>query len=264
VAAELTKYAIWLLSPLGLWVALCVLAYSGVLGRRAWRTRALILAHVQLFAFSLPWVGDNLLGSLEEEARQLEQARPLPAQLDAIVVLGGGLEGRYEGVRSLPDLEDSGDRLWVAARLYKQDVAARMVLSGGQFEADPRKQAEAIGMTTFFIDMGVPEQALLVEANSRTTFENALRTRTLLGEQSRQIALVTSAYHMGRSVAWFEKAGFKVYPVRADIRVIPDERKFWEWLPKARSLDESTIAIKEYLGRLQLKVSGLYAQGGRP
>ena len=262
MAAELTKYAIWLLSPLGLWIALCVLACSGMLGRRKWRTRALVLAHVQLLAFTLPWVGDKLLGSLENEARMLEQARPLPAQLDAIVVLGGGLDGRFEGVRSLPDLNDSGDRLWVAARLYKRNVAPRMVLSGGLFEVDPRNEAEAIGMKTFFIDMGVPAQALLVEPDSRTTFENALRTRELLGGQARHIALVTSAYHMGRSVAWFEKAGFTVYPVRADIRVIPDERKFWEWLPKPRSLDESTIAIKEYLGRFQLKVSELYAQGG--
>lgn len=262
MAAELTKYAIWLLSPLGLWIALSFLAYSGVLGRRKWRMRVLVLAHVQLLTFTLPWVSDKLFGSLENEARLLEQARPLPEQVDAIIVLGGGLEGRFEGVRSLPDLKDSGDRLWVAARLYKQNIASRMVLSGGSFEADPRIEAEAYGMKTFFIDMGVPEEALLVEPDSRTTFENALRTRELLGQQPRQIALVTSAYHMGRSVAWFEKAGFTVYPVRADIRVIPDERKFWEWLPKPRSLDESTVAIKEYLGRFQLKVSGLYAQGG--
>lgn len=264
MAAELTKYAIWLLSPLGLWIALCVLAYSGILGRRQWRTRTLVLAHLQLLVFTLPWVGDNLLGSLENEARLLEQARPMPAQVDAIVVLGGGLDGRFEGVRSLPDLNDSGDRLWVAARLYKQDIAPRMVLSGGLFEADMRNEAEAIGMTTFLIDMGVPEEVLVVESASRTTFENALRTRELLGESARHIALVTSAHHMGRSVAWFEKAGFTVYPVRADIRVIPDDRKYWEWLPKARALDESTIAIKEYLGRLQLKVSKLYEQGGKP
>jgi uncharacterized SAM-binding protein YcdF (DUF218 family) len=112
----------------------------------------------------------------------------------------------------------------------------------------------------------VPEQALLIEDQSRTTFENALRTRALLGERlgegTHTIALVTSAFHMGRSVLWFEKAGFTVYPVRADIRVLHENRKFWDHLPKPQALDESTTAIKEYLGRLQLKVSGVYAKGG--
>lgn len=262
MAAELTKYAIWLLSPLGVWIALCALAHAGLLGRRKWRTLGLLVAHLQLLAFSLPWVGDALLGSLEKEAMQLESRQPLPPRVDAIVVLGGGLEGRFGGVRSLPDLNDSSDRLWMGARLYKQGLADRMVLSGGVFEADPRLEAEAHGMKVFMTDMGVPDQALLIEGASRTTVENALRTRDLLGVDAKHIALVTSAFHMGRSVLWFEKAGFTVYPVRSDIRVLPNQRKFWEWLPKPQALDESTMAIKEYLGRLQLKASGVYEQGG--
>jgi len=258
VAAELTKYAIWLLSPLGLWISLTVLAGLGLFGRRHWRVLVLVLAQLQLLVFSLPWVADTLLGQLEEEARLLEASRPLPKKVDAIVVLGGGLDGRYDGVRVLPDLNDAGDRLWQGARLYRQGVAKRMVLSGGQFAADPRKEAEAPGMKVFMLDMGVPENALIIEGNSRTTFENALRTRELLGTGARNIALVTSAFHMGRSVMWFEKAGFTVYPVRADIRVLHESRTFWEWLPKPQALDENTLTIKEYLGRFQLKVSEAY------
>jgi len=66
VAAELTKYAIWLLSPLGLWVTLTVLAGVGFFGRMQWRVRMLVLAQLQLLVFSLPWVGDTLLGPLED------------------------------------------------------------------------------------------------------------------------------------------------------------------------------------------------------
>ena len=84
MAAELTKYAIWLLSPLGVWLALCALAHAGLLGRRKWRTLGLLVAHLQLLAFSLPWVGDAMLGSLEHEARVLESRRPMPALSGAI------------------------------------------------------------------------------------------------------------------------------------------------------------------------------------
>ena len=259
MAAELTNYAIWLLSPLGVWIALSML---GMVLPGSWRARVVVLAQVQLLAFSMPWVSEALLGPLEDEALVMEANRPLPEEVDAIVVLGGGLEGNYACVRVLPDLNDAGDRVWQGARLYKQGVASRIVLSGGQFSADLRKEAEAPGMKIFMLDMGVPDQAMLIEDQSRTTFENALRTRDLLGEDKRRIALVTSAFHMGRSVLWFEKAGFEVYPVRSDIRVLHEKRAFWEWLPKPQALDESTVAIKEYLGRLQLKVSGAYESGG--
>lgn len=263
MAAELTKYAIWLFSPLGLWLVLSLTALLGLWGRRRLRIAVLVLAQLQLLIFSLPWVADRLFGSLEEEARLLEKASPLPKNgVDAIVVLGGGLEGRFENLRSLPDLNDSGDRLWMGARLYKSGISKRMVLSGGLFEVDNRLEPEAQGMAVFMMDMGVPEKALLVEGRSRTTFENALRTREMLGLPAPRIALVTSAFHMSRSVMWFEKAGFAVHPVRSDVRVIPNQRKWWEWLPKPQALDESTLAIKEYLGRLQLGLSSLYEKGG--
>lgn len=264
MAAEFTKYAIWLLSPLGMWLALSAVALLGVLGRRRLRHVVLVFAHAQLLVFSLPWVADALLGRLENEARALEERRPLPAQVDAIVVLGGGMEGRYEGVRTLPDLNDAGDRVWQAARLFRQGLAPTVVVSGGQFEADPRKEAEAPAMEVFMLDMGVPKQALLVEDRSRTTFENALRTHKMLGIDKPRVALVTSAFHMGRSVMWFEKAGFEVFPVRSDVRVLAEKRRVWEWLPKPQALDESTIAIKEYLGRLQMGAASLYEKGGKP
>lgn len=264
MAAELTKYAIWVLSPIGMWLTLSIFASIFLWGRRKLRLFVFIVAHLQLVAFSLPWVGEALLGQLEEEAWQMEANSPLPAKVDAIVVLGGGLEGRYEGVRMLPDLQDAGDRVWQGARLFKQGVAERVVLSGGQFEVDPRREAEAFGMQLFMRDLGVPDEALLIEGYSRTTFENALRTRQILGEQATKIALVTSAFHMGRSVLWFEKAGFTVYPVRTDVRVLRERRPFWEWLPKPQALEESTVAIKEYLGRLQIKVSSIYKHGPAP
>jgi uncharacterized SAM-binding protein YcdF (DUF218 family) len=261
LAAEFTKYAIWLFSPLGLWLTLLLSALSGFWGRRRLKRVVLVLAHLQLLLFSLPWVGDALLGGLEREAAQLEAQRPLPKQVDAIVVLGGGVEGRYQGTRTLPDLSDAADRLWVGARLHKQGLSDRVVLSGGLFAGDPLKEPEAPAMQLFMLDMGVPTEAMVLEQRSRTTHENALFTRELINGQTPSVALVTSAFHMGRSVLWFEKAGFEVYPVRADVRVIPDQRQFWEYLPKPQALDESTMAIKEHLGRLQLRVSAWYRGG---
>lgn len=262
--AEITKYAIWLLSPLGVWVLLCSLAWCRGLGNGKLRVCALVIAHTQLLAFSLPWVSDRLLGDLESEARTLEQAKPLPATVKAIVVLGGGVEGNYPGYRTHGDLNAAGDRVYTAARLYQQGVSARLVATGGKFDVDPKKGAEAPVMRDMLVAFGVPTHNILVEDRSRTTHENALRTRDILGAGGHSIALVTSAFHMGRAVALFEKAGFDVYPVSSDIRVVPEKRGFWEWLPKPRALEESTIAIKEHLGRLQFKLTRYYNTPASP
>ncbi|HEX4918077.1 MAG TPA: YdcF family protein [Limnobacter sp.] len=256
--AELTKYIIWLVSPLGIWLVLMALSCIGFLGRQRLRMFALWVAQVQLVVFSLPVVADGLLGGLEKEALALQAAKPLPAHVNAIVVLGGGLDGTYPGVRHLPDLNDSVDRMWVAARLYAQGVAPTVVVSGGSFGADPRKLPEAPGMAQFMEALGVLPQAIVQEAQSRTTLENAHYTLAMLGKPQPRVALVTSGFHMWRSVALFERAGFEVYPVVADLRVIPEQRDAWDHLPKPLALEESTLAIKEYLGRLQLAVAGWY------
>lgn len=256
--AEITKYAIWLLSPLGVWLALCLLAWCRAFGKGKLRLFVLCIAHAQLLGFSLPWVSDQLLGRLENEARQMEQAKPLPANVKAIVVLGGGMEGNFEGYRTYGDLNASADRMYTGARLYQQGLSARVVVSGGKFDADPRKGAEAPAMRDMLVAFGVPPHNILVEAQSRTTYENALRTREMLGPGAHSIALVSSAFHLGRAVPLFSQLGFDVYPVTSDIRVVPEKRPFWEWLPKPKALDESTLAIKEYLGRLQFKLTTYY------
>lgn len=266
--AEAMKYLIWVASPVGVWVLINFLAWTGFFGRRNWRVGLLALAHAQLLLFCMPWISDALLGRLENDALELQKSRPLVAPVDAIVVLGGGMDTAYTGVRDLPDLEDAADRMWVGARLYKQGVAPLVVVSGGSFSKDSKVEVEAVGMARFMMDLGVPSEALLKEMKSRTTLENAWETQAILnarvpegsglGAASKKtstrpfrIALVTSAFHMSRAVALFEGAGFKVYPVRADVRVTPELKPFWQWLPDGEALDGSTTAIKEYLGRLQ-------------
>ena len=61
--------------------------------------------------------------------------------------------------------------------------------------------------------MGVPGRSMLLERNSRNTYDNALYTAVVLNNKNiKRILLVTSAFHMRRAVALFEKQGFDVVP----------------------------------------------------
>ena len=258
------KYGIWLASPLGLWALLNVLAILGVFGRMRRRRLVWVLANVQLALFSLPWVADQLMGRLEQDAVVLARLSALPARVDAIVVLGGGLTPAYRGFSEHPDLNDSADRMWMAARLYKSGVAPHVVVSGGGFFDDPNTSSEAEGMRQVLLDLGVPDGAIVMEARSRTTLENANEVLTVLQRlpavqaapnRVQQVVLVTSAFHMARATALFRNAGLTVFSAPTDFRVTPEKKPFWQCLPKPEALDRSTLSIKEYLGRLQLVVA---------
>lgn len=146
--AEWTKYLIFAASPLGFAVLVLVLVAFGVFGKKTLRRWVVALSCLQLLVFALPFTADQLMGHFEDQARQLAAEKPLPQGevLDAIVVLGGGMESAHTGISTLPDLNDSSDRVWVGARLWKQGVARHMVFSGGGFRAAQTGTTEAQAM----------------------------------------------------------------------------------------------------------------------
>lgn len=263
--SEVFKYITWMLSPLGVWVVFTALSWVRRCGSVRFRLALRIFAGLQLLVFSLPWVAGALLGGLEQQGRQLalQQGLGKEAQheVDAIVVLGGGMDGRFQGHRDLPDLNDSADRVWAAARLFQQIKAPYVVVSGGSFTPQPEKQIEALAMEEMLQDFGVPPGRILVEEHSRTTLENAMLTSRALSsafaktnpDKPWRVALVTSAFHLKRATALFEQAGFQVRPVLADVRIVPEQKASWEYLPKPEALERSTMAIKEHLGLLQVR-----------
>ena len=81
-----------------------------------------------------------------------------------------------------------------------------------------RPVAEA--MRRFVVSEGVPVDATNVEADSRSTRENALNTLRLLGDRPGRKVLLTSDSHMFRAYRAFRKVGVEVEP-----RPLPDIRK---------------------------------------
>jgi len=92
-------------------------------------------------------------------------------------------------------------------RLYKDGVAALLLLSGGG--ARPLSEAEA--MRRLAIDAGVPDSALLVEARSGNTAENAFNSARLLRQRGvERVILVSHRQHLLRARMLFRLAGLQV------------------------------------------------------
>ena len=130
--------------------------------------------------------------------------RDSPASADAIVVLGGGVIAEC-----VPNL-NSMRRAIRGARLFKDERAPLLVITGGGAGgACP----VADGMSDLVRELGVPADLILLERESRSTWENAVMSAPLLRAHGiRRIVLVTDRMHMRRAAAVFARQGFVVEP----------------------------------------------------
>ncbi len=245
------------LVPLGL-------ALRGVRWRRL-GAAGIVLGVGVLLVFSLPEVSFRLRAGLERQF-QPQEAAAYPSA-DAILVLGGGIEGARSPWRDMPNLAAAADRVWFGAKLYHSGRAPRVILSGGAFDDDPALQREAPAMAAFMEDLGVPASALLLEATSRNTWENAVESRRLMQEHGiERVLLVTSALHMRRALAIFRQLDIAVIPAPTDFEAAPPSGPVvLRWLPDAEALFGSSRALKEYLGDFAYRLRGwtAKAQEGR-
>ena len=167
-----SKYAIWLLSPLG--TAFCLVGLALLLARyRRVRSGSAVgsLALVWLWLWSMPVLSHWLANQVENQFAQVPIASVAPAQV--IVVLGGAVSPPMKGYVEI-DLKAAADRVWYAARLFHAGKAPIVLLSGGG-GGDIERQAfsDARAMAIFLHDLGVPATALLLEESSRNTRQNA-------------------------------------------------------------------------------------------
>jgi len=237
------------------WIVLLLIAATVLLWRNKARPAftALLAATVFTVMFASPRVADFLWQSLESTY----PPQPINAlhASDAIVLLGGGVE-LPAPPRLMPDLNDSADRLWLAAELYHAGKAPLIVVSGGQVFPQPGLKSEAEYHAMLLERMGVPRDAIVLETQSRNTQENAEFVARLLQQRGlKRILLTTSAIHMPRSMLLFSQTGLEVEPAVCDIRVAPLQRP---WLlgilPSAQALSLSEGAIREWMGYLFYRV----------
>jgi uncharacterized SAM-binding protein YcdF (DUF218 family) len=238
-----------------------------------WRRRRWTLLGV-IVALSVLWLGGNRIVSMAL-AQSLEWRYPpltSPAEADVIIVLGGATRAQSYP-RPINEMNEAGDRLLYASYLYQQGVAPKLLLSGGGVAfGESDRPAEAETMAKILTAMGVPPDALWLETSSRNTYENAVESLKFLNEKETEskeferIVLVTSAFHMRRSVAIFERQGAAVIPAPTDYHVTQADWDYYltpnyqmqltNLIPSARDLDMTTSVIREYIGFAIYRMKG--------
>jgi uncharacterized SAM-binding protein YcdF (DUF218 family) len=237
-----------LISPLPFIAAVLAGGLAALAGRRRTGFWLASAAAFCLTAASLEPVHDALFLPLENRFPPLamESAR----SLDAIVVLGGGTLG------SSPELAGASAprpealaRLVYAYVLARQSEAAVFVSGGKVTRREVEPEASAARRT--LLALGLDPRRLVLEAGSRNTWENARLTAPLLRAAGAwRVGLVTSAYHMPRSLLAFSRAGVRCTPAPTDYHTQRLPYGPSSFVPSFRALMESFIALREYAGLL--------------
>ena len=227
---------------------LFALAIGLVFVRRRWGRMILVLDLILMWICAMPVTSELLAKWIEADYYPVRNVQELP-QADAIVLLGGGIGAPPEGSDwPYPDLKESADRVWHAARLYKAGKAPKIYCTC----LDVSRSTPP-----FLKDLGVPAEAIVPIDGPRNTEEEARLYNEAIerraDEKKRQILLVTSAAHMKRAVRIFAKFApdLAVVPAAIDFAYIDSPaREFTvrRYLPDVAALGSFNSLVHELLG----------------
>jgi len=250
--------------PSGIIALLFVLSFPLIaLGKRIGKY-LLALGIILYFAFSSSPLSMALLARLENRYPPLLHMEGV-RDVDTIVLLtGAAWEDPHLPLTSWVG-ETTVSRLLEAIRLFHLIPDARVVISGGPLNRDERNIPVSRIVGDLAGSMGIPGEKILLETNSTNTYENGVEIKKLLG--GKPFVLVTSASHLPRAIAVFQKLGLSPIPAPADFRVIRNKphslpsagevlKEMISALPSSSNLAQSERALHEYAGFIWYRVRG--------
>jgi uncharacterized SAM-binding protein YcdF (DUF218 family) len=210
----LSKLVGFVLTPSNVIAAFCIVGFI-LLGLRIRRAGGVVLT---IGIVSLALVGWTPLANwitlplTERFPVWRDDGRPP----DGIIILGGAIKPEVSEARGMVAVNANADRIIAMLDLARRYPRARLVFSGGSGSLLGKAVSEAPIAGKLLDDFGLSNGRVILETTSRTTEENAVRTREVVSPRpGERWLLVTSSFHMPRAVGIYRKAGFDVeaYPV---------------------------------------------------
>lgn len=247
---------VWILGqPLSVAFLFAVLALIAMFVR--WRRTSIVSMLISvaiLFVALYTTTGAYIVQGLEERF-----PRPAgdPADLKCMIVLGGATQNEVTTARGGYELDSAGDRLIETLRLAHKYPQSRVVISGGDGSIGGHYEGDAVISERFFFAFGIPKDRLVEDKTSRTTFENGINTKQLLADNGlSNCLLITSGFHMPRSVGIFRKLGIDIVPWPVDYRSTGKETLGFDFTQPSLNAQLLATGVREWIGLV-----GYYAVG---
>ncbi len=248
----LSKIFDLLLTPL-LWVFL-LLILSFFLKKRPLKTYLFISGLGILYLFSNHLVVNSLLQWWEKPPLTLDKNETY----DVAIIL----TGITDNIRQPHDriyFNKGAERITTPLVLYKKGIVKNILITGGTGSYNTNAQAEAELLKKFLIDNNVPSNAIFIENKAMNTYQNALYTKQFLenNKHLKSKLLITSSFHMRRSIACFNKQNIDFTPYPVDFYSSNSNLTLAKLLlPNAMTFQSATKLIHEVAGYLVYKLIG--------
>ena len=242
----LSKILSFLLKPT-FWILLLII--SAII----FKNRRKKLLYISLFAFWFfgnGYIADIAYRIWEDDAIAISEIK---TTYDYGIVLGG-FSG-YDNKKDRIEFNDCGDRLSSAIQLYKKGIIKKILISGGNGQLINEGYLEADWSKKFLLDIGIPEEDIIIENKSRNTYENAKYTSELLEGDIGNLLLITSAWHMKRADLCFQKFNLDCDKFPTDYTT--KDKQFdlsYLFLPNSSSYEKWETLIKEWVGFVVYKI----------
>lgn len=227
------------------------LAAGGLLLATRWRRgglRLLALVAAAAFLIAVVPVGDWLMRGLENRFPAVASS---PARVDGIVVAGGIVDPLLSEDRGQAAVNGAVERLFAAANLAKRHPRAKLIFTGGAGRLLHPESREARLVAPLLAELGIAPERVVLDEQSRNTWENAVNSRRLASPKSGETwLLVTSAFHMPRAIGCFRRAGWTdIVPYPVDYHTTRESLSSLAF-DFTSGLSGLNAAVHEYLGLL--------------
>ncbi len=198
-----------------------------------------------------PFLPYFMLKHLEEPFSTPSKAKLSEAR--AFLLFTGG---SYDAPQMSPEERLPRDallRLLKAVELKKKYPQKPLFIIGGNFKANNHKEASYYKEVAE--KLGVKGKIVIVENVYDTVSSVKALKKSFSPDTS--LVLISSAYHLKRSLYLFKKEGFSniiPYPAHYNYKVCTPHFRIWDFFPKPLYLEMTNKAVHEYLGLLYYKL----------
>jgi uncharacterized SAM-binding protein YcdF (DUF218 family) len=216
--------------------------------------KLIVASLIVLAIYGFSPLANALILPLEQRFPPWDASRGPPT---GMVVLGGAFDTVVSDTRYDIPLNEAAERMTVSAALARKYPQARIIFTGGTGTLLYGGPTEGELARRFYASLGIAADRITIEEESRDTAENAVFTKPLADPKpGERWLLVTSAYHMPRSIGAFRRVGFMVeaYPVDYRTRGIEDLARPFPSL--GEGLRRGDTAVREWIGLLFYRLAG--------
>ncbi len=247
----LSKAIYFLLNPI-VWI------FAAFLAALLWKKHRLKLLRTGIFLFlffSLAPIFQLFAYLWEIPMTNIDK---MEEQYDIGIVLGGFSKGSIKPYDRL-HFASASTRLTTTLELYQRKKIKKILISGGSFAVNEGQVAEAERVHNFLKKLNIPEEDIIIENQSLNTRENGALTQQLINEKYKgsSCLLITSAWHMKRAKACFNKAGLELETFSTDPfagRI--DTSIYYYFFPNPSVLQGWQLLAKECFGYTMYKIVG--------